>query len=684
MKKTKMRIISILLGFCMLFGMIPSVGLTAFAQDAAPSADTWDNHAADDFAGGAGTQDDPYQIANAEQLAKLAKDVNIIGGEYCYENTYFVLTADIDLSAYRWIPIGVYAEGISNTRFSGCLNGQNYTISGLYVDERESGLSAGLFGSIGATDENTLPPTVKNLTIADAKIYASDDMPEYNENWLGYAGILTGVTTQYVYTTVIENVHVSGTIYTTSVNNLGVYCGGMVGCGYNLKATNCSADVIISGELCVNSGGFIGFAVGGEFENCTAEGEMTGKWGLGGFVGESYNGDPYPDGSSKIIDTKFYKCTASVDITAEDWNAGGFVGYLGQGTISNCASYGNVKSTVTEWEPRIGGFVGSNYGTIQNSHSASTVTENNENYEAGGFVGNDGGGTTTGCFFDNTKNAALQAIGGSESEGQNDITGVPTSTLLGNICIDILGGHSMTHYDAADATCTQEGNVEYWHCSVCNNNYDSESGGNVIDNVVIPKIDHSFGTEWKFNEDKHWHECACGEKAFEAAHTFVWVTDKEAQVGAAGSKHEECTVCGYKKAAVEIPAVQEFFPVVEVSGGGKVEVDNSNPKPGDKVTIRPKPDDGKQVGKIVITDKDGNKIPVTDNGDGSFSFIQPDNGAVTIKVEFETKSNTKPGDSHNPQTGDNSNMWLWIALLFITGVSLTGVVVTYKKRRTAR
>lgn len=65
---------------------------------------------------------------------------------------------------------------------------------------------------------------------------------------------------------------------------------------------------------------------------------------------------------------------------------------------------------------------------------------------------------------------------------------------------------------------------------------------------------HSYGAAWKCDGTNHWHECACGDKADTAAHTFKWVTDKEATATEKGSKHEECTVCGYKKAAVEIPA----------------------------------------------------------------------------------------------------------------------------------
>lgn len=65
---------------------------------------------------------------------------------------------------------------------------------------------------------------------------------------------------------------------------------------------------------------------------------------------------------------------------------------------------------------------------------------------------------------------------------------------------------------------------------------------------------HSYGADWKSDADNHWHECPCGDRKDTAAHSFEWVIDKEATATTRGSKHEECTVCGYKKAAVEIPA----------------------------------------------------------------------------------------------------------------------------------
>ena len=93
---------------------------------------------------------------------------------------------------------------------------------------------------------------------------------------------------------------------------------------------------------------------------------------------------------------------------------------------------------------------------------------------------------------------------------------------------------------------------------------------------------HSYGTAWKYDGTNHWHECACGDKADTAVHTFKWVTDKEATATEKGSKHEECTVCGYKKAAVDIPATD--------SGDGSADQptnpgNTSSPQTGDNNSL---------------------------------------------------------------------------------------------------
>ena len=112
--------------------------------------------------------------------------------------------------------------------------------------------------------------------------------------------------------------------------------------------------------------------------------------------------------------------------------------------------------------------------------------------------------------------------------------------------------------EAKAATHMTEGNIEYWYCDGCKKYFSDEAGTKEIalKDTVIPKLtEHTAdGTGWHSDETNHWNTCECGEKLNEAAHTFEWVIDKEATATETGSKHEKCTVCGYEKAAVEIPA----------------------------------------------------------------------------------------------------------------------------------
>lgn len=76
-------------------------------------------------------------------------------------------------------------------------------------------------------------------------------------------------------------------------------------------------------------------------------------------------------------------------VTANDWNAGGFVGYIEENvTIHNCISYGDVHSKVNRWEPKVGGFTGiSNLNcSIDNSYAAGKVTAESTDYKAGGLL----------------------------------------------------------------------------------------------------------------------------------------------------------------------------------------------------------------------------------------------------------------------------------------------------------
>lgn len=78
--------------------------------------------------------------------------------------------------------------------------------------------------------------------------------------------------------------------------------------------------------------------------------------------------------------------------------------------------------------------------------------------------------------------------------------------------------------------------------------------GDVSVTVEGVRKHEAVNDEWLSDDNGHWHECACGEKVDESAHTFTWVVDKAPTATEVGSKHQQCMVCGHALPAVEIPA----------------------------------------------------------------------------------------------------------------------------------
>ena len=81
---------------------------------------------------------------------------------------------------------------------------------------------------------------------------------------------------------------------------------------------------------------------------------------------------------------------------------------------------------------------------------------------------------------------------------------------------------------------------------------------NVEENTAITvegvRKHEAVNDKWLSNDNTHWHQCTCGEKIDETSHAFEWVIDKAPTATEAGSKHQQCTVCGHALPAVEIPA----------------------------------------------------------------------------------------------------------------------------------
>lgn len=182
------------------------------------------------FAGGTGTQNDPYQIATAAQLRAFAAAVN---ADEHFDGEYIVLTADIDLGDAQWMPVG----SAGGHYFAGIFDGQNHCIRGMKIGTQETPadyVSAGLFACIDGA-------VVRNLAVADAEIYIAR-----LDAVRTYAGIIAGVTdnSETGAGAVINNCTVSGTIYNKSVD--WSQNGGITAYCYNSMILNCGAQVDIT------------------------------------------------------------------------------------------------------------------------------------------------------------------------------------------------------------------------------------------------------------------------------------------------------------------------------------------------------------------------------------------------------------------------------------------------------
>ena len=235
---------------------------------------------------GKGTAANPYKIQNVDDLKKLAEKVN--GGE-AYANTYFKLTANIDLNNEpNWTPIGT-----EDTLFQGTFDGGGHQITNLKIGKREYG---GLFGNVwGATIQNC------NVT---------GEVNGYN-----YSGGIVGYAN--------DNTHILNCSFQGNVEGNGQDRGGIVGStSIGCDVSGCFVTGTVTGGNCV--GGIAGNGVG-TIKNCYALADVTAAGdSAGGIAGYAYN---------LSIENCYYSGKVS-----SNGNAGGIAGIARNSGIQNCVS----------------------------------------------------------------------------------------------------------------------------------------------------------------------------------------------------------------------------------------------------------------------------------------------------------------------------------------------------------
>ncbi len=284
----------------------------------------------DFFAGGDGTEENPFQIGTLEQLEEFAVSVSM---GFTYEGEYVELIDDIDMSASygegkgSWTPIGTYRSSSSNFPFQGAFDGGGHTISGLYIYTEAS--YQGLFGYVeGATIENL---------VVEGEVTASG----YVAGIVGY--VSSGAT--------IRNVGNDVDVIASSR-----YVGGIVGC-INYSSNAGVVHVI----------------------GCYNKGDITGLSYVGGIGGYTYSVD--------LGDFTSCYNLGAVTITSTNDTCGGIAGY--QASVSNCYNFGTVSSS-SDNSLRYA-LVGGNRADVnENAPSywldTSAIASDNTGSEISGFV----------------------------------------------------------------------------------------------------------------------------------------------------------------------------------------------------------------------------------------------------------------------------------------------------------
>ena len=202
-----------------------------------------------------------------------------------------------------------------------------------------------------------------------------------------------------------------------------------------------------------------------------------------------------------------------------------------------------------------------------------------------------------------------------------------------------------------------------------------------------PSHTHSYGTEWKYDDANHWHECQCGDKADIAAHSASeWIVDTAATETTDGAKHKECTVCKKVLETATIPATGSTHTH---SYGTEWKYDGTNHwhecQCGDKADTAAHSFQW-VIDKAATKEATGIKheectVCGAKRSENTVIDKLPD-GGNTGNTGTGDNNTDKPGkddSTKSPQTGDSSNLIGWLAALFVSGGVCTALTVRRKK-----
>ena len=215
--------------------------------------------------------------------------------------------------------------------------------------------------------------------------------------------------------------------------------------------------------------------------------------------------------------------------------------------------------------------------------------------------------------------------------------------------------HMLTPVVAKPATCTEDGNTAYYICT-CGKLFKDSAAQTEITDFDSVKI------------------TATG-------HDYKWIIDKAATADVSGEKHEECTKCHHKKATVLIPATGDdhIHNYIEQS------VPPTCSDKGYTEHICSCGDTYKDTFVNALDHTDEDEDGVCDVCEYNVGTTTTDPGNKPSDDTTKPEDTNMPSDDvQSPQTGDNSMMWLWVALLFVSGFGVVATTVIGKKKSSAK
>lgn len=235
-----------------------------------------------------------------------------------------------------------------------------------------------------------------------------------------------------------------------------------------------------------------------------------------------------------------------------------------------------------------------------------------------------------------------------------------------------LGAHKLTKTDAKAATCTEVGNEAYWTCSGCGKYFSDENGTNEIekDSWVLKTLGHDMtktdAKEATCTEDgnNEYYTCSrCGGVFKDEAGTQATTVEAETlkklghdwsnKNGICARCYAKCTethkpgttcsVCHKYTSYPYVPGAPTYPASAPAVPNGTVTVSPADASKGANVTVTMKPNEGYELGSLAVKDASGDLLPLADLGNGKYSFVMPD-GKVSVEAEFVKTAATSFAD----------------------------------------